>query len=135
MARLETSGGRNCGIVTLSCLNHAYSHTDEDRIFSTVHEFFNRALLTSLQLYGCTDNMDFDKLMDEVEAHPNMKYKVIQAQLPRYQRWNENEFWHKKLKARGFKLIRKMGNSTGAEIYFYMRIPDGMKRKIEKGDR
>jgi hypothetical protein len=130
MARLETSGTRNCGVVSLSCLRSSFF---EDCDNLTVGELDTKKLHNASQPHGTTKNYDFDELMKEVENDSRMSKRMIICAIPESYRFAEKGKLHKKLKKHGFRLIRKSGNLGGDNIWFYMRIPSPIP--ILKGDR
>lgn len=131
MARLEASGMRNCGIISLSCLTKKYPSTNE---FESVPLFSNNVVHKPFQPYGCTKDMPLDELMEEFETSSS-KYKIIQCALSESQRFANDGKLHKRLKKYGFRVIRKFRNSSGSTGYLYLKIPEYAKMKLEKGDR
>jgi hypothetical protein len=130
MARLETSGTMNCGVMSLCSLEASYTHESEvetiDNFSDGLHHSTHRKSLT-------TKNMDFDELMKLVEEHGLLSKKVIISAQPEPLIIKNGGYWHKKLKKAGFRLIRKARNLTGYPIWFYMRILNPIP--IIKGDR
>jgi hypothetical protein len=132
MARLETSGTMNCGVLSLSALGLSTSHKHENEV-ATLEKFKNILNFYGHSKSATTKNMDFNELMKLVEEDKVLSKKVIISAQPEYLVLGKEKHWHKKLKKAGFRLIRKAKNPTGATIWFYMRIPNPIP--IIKGDR
>jgi hypothetical protein len=132
MARLETSGTMNCGVLSLSALTLSTVYKHENEV-DTLEKFKDILNFHGHSLSATTENMDFDELMKLVEEDKVLSKKVIISAQPEYLVLGQERHWHKKLKKAGFRLIRKAKNPTGSTIWFYMRIPN--KIPIFKGDR
>lgn len=130
MPRLETSGMRNCGVISMS--GFSFDHKEEVDTYD-MEDFYSEINMSVAQDYGFTSDYKFDSLMDYVEKHCTLKGRMILACLTDTQRFQKDGYWHKKLKSRGFKMVRKSNNSTGSTFYLYTRIP--LKLPIQKGQQ
>jgi hypothetical protein len=130
MARLETSGTMNCGVMSLCGLEYVGIH---EREVETIGNFSYTLNYQTHFKSAATKNMDFDELMKIVEEHTTLSKKVIISAQPEPLILKNEKYWHKKLKKAGFRLICKAKNPTGYPIWFYMRIPSPIP--IIKGDR
>jgi hypothetical protein len=132
MARLETSGTMNCGVLSLSALTLSTACKHEGEV-DTLDKFKDILNFRGHSRSATTKNMEFDELMKLVEEDKVLSQKVIISAQPEYLVIGKERYWHKKFKKAGFRLIRKAKNPTGATIWFYMRIPNPIP--IIKGDR
>ena len=95
-------------------------------------QWFSQVLMPVSQPQGRSYDLPFDALMDDVEAC-GLSTKMIAAILNTNLFAAGNGYFNRRLKARGFRLITKTGNSAGSTNYFYLRIP--LEKEVTQAER
>lgn len=144
MTKVATMGTSSCATIAINGFKHGQKEINEkykkdgtvpNSEGLSVEAFYKDILYPVDQPLGCSRDLPFTKLMEDITAQKHLKTKFCIATLCPYQYMGEDKYWHRELKKWGFKLVRKTRNSTmsGAVNYVYIRNPN--RDPIYPGDR
>ena len=136
MTHVATQGTSSCACISIGGfkngpqikINEEYKSYPENYIppksGKSVNEFYSRVLYPVSQPLGCTYDMPFQKMMEEINKS-DLRTKLITAVLNQNQITVKEGYWKEELENWGFKLVTKTKNSIGGSVnYLYIRNPN-----------